>query len=431
MPAIDRGTFERFTRSIDPIFVEEALAESVKATVRRRRLPSDRVLWLVLGMALFRNEAIEQVVRTLELALPGRKGVTRGAIAQARERLGSEPMRWLFTRTSQEWSAQSADRHRWRGLALYGVDGTTVRVPDSPSNRAEFGGQSAGERRGESGYPLVRLVTLMVLRSHLLAGARLGPYGTSELEYAKELWPLVPDNSLVCVDRGFLSAAVLHPLHATAANRHWLTRARSTTKWRLVKELGPNDLLVELDVSREARRRSPELPETWTVRAIRYERRGFPPQTLLTSMLEPAAFPAKEIVALYHERWEIELGYDEVKTELLEREEAIRSQKPDGVRQELWGVALAYNLIRLEMERTALELKVAPTRISFVAALWTIRNELRVAAYASPGTLPKRLDRLRSQLAEFVLPPRRSGRTFPRAVKRKMSNYSRKRPTTT
>jgi hypothetical protein len=431
MAAADRGTFERFQKSIDPEFIEQALQATGTATVRRRRLPAEMVIWLVLGMALFRDLAIGAVVRSLGLVLPGgkRPAPSDSAIAQARARLGGEPLRWLFGRTAQKWTRESADRHRWRGLALYGVDGSTVRVPDSPENRAHFGGQSAGGKRGQSGYPLVRLATLMVLRSHLLAAVRFGPY-QSELVYARDLWAYVPDHSLAIVDRGFLAAGILIPLADEAPNRHWLTRARKTTAWRPLKRLGSGDQLVEMNVSHEARRQNPALPEKWTVRAIAYRRRGFQPQTLLTSLLDPIAWPADEIVPLYHERWEIELGFDEVKTEMLEREETIRSRTVAGVEQELWGLALACNLVRLEMERTAAEARVPPSRISFIASLRAIRLALLLAPYISPGALPRHLQRLREDLASFVLPPRRSERLYPRAVKIKMSNYQRKRPST-
>jgi len=148
-------------------------------------------------------------------------------------------------------------------------------------------------------------------------------------------------------------------------------------------------------------------------------------------LLDPIAFPADELRELYHERWELELGFDEVKTDLLERQEAIRSKTPSGVMQELWAIGLAYNLVRLEMERVAEEAGVPPSRISFLASLRMIRDEwLWAAASNSPGAIPKNLRRLRDELKRFILPPRRSKRLFPRAVKIKMSNYDRKRPTT-
>jgi hypothetical protein len=323
----------------------------------------------------------------------------------------------------------SARRRAWRGLAVYGVDGTTVRVPDSLENRAAFGGQEAGGGRGASGYPIVRIVTLMALRSHLLLAVRFGPYSISERKHARDLWSSVPDDSLVVVDRNFMYAKDLVPLQANGRNRHWLTRARKNNKWRVVKRLGPGDALAEVLVNREARREDPSLPERWTMRAIRYRRRGFREQTLLTSLLDPVQYPRAEIVALYHERWELELGYDEVKTEMLEREESIRSKTPAGVEQELWGLALAYNLVRLEMERAAQIADVPPARMSFATCLRAIRFQLQILSAISPGKMAKVLDRFHRELAATcVLPPRRSDRFYPRAVKIKMSNYPRKRP---
>lgn len=418
----------KFVASLDPNWIDEALAATGTATIRRRRLPAEQVVWLVIGMCLFRDQSMRELVATLDLALPGPRGVrvAPSSIVQARERLGDEPLRWLFERTGQTWAHASARTHAWRGLALYGADGTTVRVPDSPENRDHFGGQKT-RWDSTSGYPLVRLVTLMALRSHLLAGARFGAYGTAEGVYAAELWPLVPDQSLVIVDRLFLAAKTLLGIERSGAARHWLTRARTTSKWTRIKRLGAGDELVEMTVSSEARRQDPTLPQTWPMRAIRYQRRGFKPQTLLTSLVDAKRYPAAEIIALYHERWEIELGYNEVKRVMLAREESTRSKSPRGVAQELWGLALAYNLVRFEAERVAADAGVPPTRISFVAALTFVENALRSWGTESAGRLPERLIRLREDLGHFILPERRE-RSYPRAVKIKMSNYPRKRP---
>jgi hypothetical protein len=312
---------------------------------------------------------------------------------------------------------------------LYGVDGTTIRLPDSKENREHFGSQR-GRENTLSGYPLARLVTLMALRAHLIAATSFGPYD-DERKYARELWPQVPAGSLLIVDRNFLAANILLPLTLAGTNRHWLTRATTRTKWKALKKLGKGDDLVEVETSREARQANPDLPREWPMRAITYRRPGFRPQTLLTSLLDAKAFPADELRALYHERWEIELGFDEVKTDMLEREETIRSKTPKGMMQELWAIGLAYNLIRLEMDRIAEHAALPPSRISFVASLRFIRDEWMWAATTqAPGTLPRKLLRLREQILHFILPPRRSERTFPRAVKLKMSNYDRKRPTT-
>lgn len=424
-------TFPKLTQYLDPSWVEEALHTTGTATLRRRRLPAERVIWLVLGMAVLRDWPITEVARQLELALPGSDGsrtVAPSALAQARARLGPEPMEWLFLRTSGEWADASADRHRWRKLALYGVDGTTLRVADSDENRWHFGSQSAGRKRGTSGYPLVRVVVLMTLRSHLLAAAAFGPYGIDERQYARSLWDSVPEQSLVLLDRHYLQADVLVPLMSTGT-RHWLMRTKSTTKYRRLKRLSAGDDLVEFTVSEKARRKDPSLPRTFLARAIKYQRKGFKPQTLITSLIDAARYPAAELRGLYHERWEIELGFGEIKTDMLERLETIRSKSPTAVAQELWGLLLTYNLVRLEMERIAGELDVEPTQISFVAALrHFVEQWLWASQTATPGAIPQRLATMRDRLRRFVLPPRRPERSYPRAVKVKMSNYDRKRP---
>jgi IS4 transposase len=381
------GTFDRIQANIDPDWIEEALEATGTATLRRRRLPAEQVIWLVLGMALYRNRPIDEIVAKLDLALPGRRGPTPApsAVAQARRRLGEEPMRWLFERCSEKWAHESARRFAWRGLALYGVDGTTARVPDSLENRHYFGGQLGPH--GDSAYPVVRIVTLMTLRTHLLAAARFGPYARSETIYARSFWPQVPDQALVIADCNFFDAKVLIPLNSHGVSRHWLVPAKANFRWRVIRQLGSGDDLVEMNVSTNAQVATPTLPNRWEMRAIRYERRGFRPRVLLTSLTDSDRYPAAEIASLYHERWEMELGYDEVKTEMLERQEAIRSRSPAGVGQELWGVALAYSLVRLEMVRIAEEAKVAPTQISFVMALRLIRDEWLWCAVAKPGAI--------------------------------------------
>lgn len=418
----------KFVASLDPDWIDEALAVTGTATIRRRRLPAEQVVWLVIGMCIFRDLSMRELVATMDLALPGSRGirVAPSSIVQARERLGDEPLRWLFERTATAWGHASARAHAWRGLAIYGADGTTLRVPDSAENRAHFGGQDT-RWNSTSGYPLVRLVTVMALRSHILVGARFGAYASSEGALAHELWPLLPDHSLAIVDRGFFSARILVGIERGGIGRHWLTRAKSSLAYTRIERFAVGDELIEVNVSSEARKKDPSMPKTWRMRAIRYQRRGFQPQFLLTSLLDPTRYPAAEIIALYHERWEIELGYNEVKRVMLAREETTRSKSPRGVAQELWGLGIAYNLVRYEAERVAADAGVPPIRVSFVAALNFIEAALRTWGTDNTGRLPERLIRLREDLTHFVLPERRA-RSYPRAVKIKMSNYARKRP---
>lgn len=431
LPAIPQPEdLSRFAKEIDPEWIDLALEATGTATIRKRRLPATQVVWLVIGMALFRNEAITQIAASLDLALPNSSGhptAARSAISNARGRLGEEPLAWLFNRCASEWAQASADRQPWHGLSLYGVDGTTLRVPDTDANSSHFGYASGGDR-GLSGYPLVRVVGLMALRSHVLLSVAFGPYGQGEYTYATELWDSVPDNSLTLVDKNFLSAGVLVSLGAGGQNRHWLLPAKSNTKWRRLKTLGQDDELVEMTVSKEARRKDRSLPETWTARTVRYQRKGFRPRVLLTSLLDPERYPATELVTLYHERWEIELGYREIKTDMLDAtKQPLRSKTPERVHQELWGIFIAYNLIRREMEHVADEAEVAPTRISFTMVYQYICLALINCSFASPGAIPKRLRDLRAYVKRFVLPPRRPERAYPRAVKVKMSKFKKKR----
>lgn len=416
--------FEQLKRHLDPAWIEEALQLAGTATIRRRRLPAEQVIWLVIGMALYRNIPIERVVDDLGLALPDEKQtlVAKSGITQARQRLKEEPLEYLFATTAAEWATRSASGDRWHGLSLYGMDGTTMRVADSPENRAAFDGQNT--HRGPSGYPQVRVVALMALRSHLLSAFRFADYGTGETTLAREIFHEIPERSLTIVDRNFLVAKDLM-WWESSGDRHWLTRAKKNTNYAVVEKLGRNDQLVVIEVHQDG------LPRQWLMRAIDYKREGHAPSTLLTSLLDAKEYPAKELVALYHERWECELAYDELKTHMLDRQETIRSRTVEGVHQELWGIAIAYNLVRLEMERAAKELGVSPTRISFVAALHIYREEMRwivaAARRMTTGTIPNQLSRMRQQMKRLVLPERRE-RSYPRAVKVKMSNYGRKRP---
>jgi hypothetical protein len=429
-------SFANLLQHFEPTWVEEGLLSTGTASMRRRRIPAEQAVWLVLGMALMRDQPITQVARQLEIALPapdGTRTVASSALTQARARLGAAPMEWLFLRSAEEWGHRSAGADRWRGLGLYGVDGTTLRVADSSENRSHFGGPSSGRPQVDpdkavSGYPLLRLVVVSALRSHLLVGAAFGPYATDERAYAASLWDTVPDHALVLVDRHYLQANVLCSLTTRGTERHWLTRAKSNTQYRTIRHLGPGDELVELQVSSQARRKDPSLPTHFDARVIRYQRKGYESQLLVTSLVDEKRFPAAEIRALYHERWEIELGFGEIKTDMLDRLETIRSKSPVAIAQEMWGLLITYNLIRLEMQRTAAELGVHPGRISFVATLRECVLQWSFAATRSPGAIPGQLATMTDRLRHFVLPPRRSERVFPRAVKLKMSNYARKAP---
>lgn len=422
--------YGEFQRSLTREWVEDALAATGTATIRRRRLPAEQTVWLLIGMAMMRNESVERVAARFNIALPDKAGgqAARSGLIQARQRLGADPMEYLFSRTAEVWGHRSADQHRWRRLALYAMDGTTMRVADSPESWAEFGGSRGNGTRAGSAYPTVRAVALMAVRAHLLVAFRFSAYDVGEVTLARELWPELPPNSLILVDRAYLIGADLSRLASDGTNRHWMTRAKSTTTLRTVERYSKNDALVEITFAESTRQRNKDLPKQWLARALTYQRKGFRRATLLTSLVDPVKYPRDEVVELYHERWEIELGYDELKTHMLAREEALRSRTPAAVRQELWGIALAYNLVRLEMERVATAAGIAPTRISFVNSLSMICHSWMVWSMPplAPGRIPSWTEDLARQLRMLLLPERRPERSYPRVVKIKMSAYDKK-----
>ena len=428
--------FKQFGSELDAEYIEQALTKTGTASIRKRKIPAQLVVWLVIGMALFRDRCVQEVVSHLGLVFthnpecgPSHRKVAPSAIPQARYRLGAEPMKHIFMETGRNWARPAAQQIQWRGLSLYGADGTTLRIPDTEGNRKEFGAPSS--RRGQAGYPQVRLVVLMALRSHLIATAAFGPYRgkkTGELSLARELWQDLPDNCLCILDKLFLSYADLYQVSGQKqGNRHWLVPAKSNLKWKTVRRLGKNDELIQVVFSAKARSENSDLPESMIVRAIRYQIKGFRPRTLLTTLLDPQKYPADEITALYHERWELELGYDEIKTHMLEREEALRSQKPEGVKQEIWGILLAYNLVRRKMLDVAQTFDLEPNRISFRHSLQLIRVFCLVEAWIAPPTkLARRLEELGEMVScLLVLPERRPKRSYERSVKIKMSKYKR------
>ena len=427
--AIDLGPADglaRFAGGLDPEWIDEALAATGHATCRRRKLPASEVIWLVLGMAMCADRSIRDVVEHLDLVVPGVRSLAPSAIPQARYRLGPEPVEWLFHRTARAWT--DPDSGAWRGLSLYGVDGSSLRVQDSDENYERYGKPGGRNGSEDAGYPQVRIVCLLNLGSRLIEGASFGPHRRGEHELAEELWQHVPNDTLTILDRGFVNYAVFADLLSGAVNRHFMVRMRQAFKFEPIALLPDGSLLAEIPCDRHLKRARADLPPKIRGRIIGYKHPDGEASRVFTTLVDHEKFPASELVALYHERWEIEIAYDELKTHLLDRKECLRSKKPEGVAQELWGALLLYNLVRNEMIKVADERGLSPKRISFKSSLLLMRNFWEVAAWRSrPGNVPRYLAEFRSTLDVLILPARRSDRRYPRHVKIKMSNYARNR----
>lgn len=410
-------------------WVESALVACDKASIRHRRLPAEQVVWLVIALALYRHKSVKEIVDTLDLAMPelADRCITSSATTQARQRVGAEPLRWLFQRSALQWIEQDQEQFLFHGMNLLAVDGVTFRLADSAANRDHFGAQNYANNKVAS-YPQTRGVTLMMVATQLIRDARFGPYKTSEVCYAHELLASVPDNSLTIFDRGFLSALVLCGLVSAGHNRHFLIPAKSNTKWKLI-EGSEIDGLVEMTVSSEARRKEPTLPKTWRARAIRTVDENGKIGYLLTSLTDKKKFLAADLIACYSRRWRIETSYRELKHSMMGSALTMRSMTVDGTEQEIWGSMIAYNLIRIEITKAALEANCEPTEISFTLALMTIQNELMMIGPATAqGNLPAILKRLRKRLV-LDLKVQRPGRKFARVVKAVAQRYPEKRLT--
>lgn len=404
-------------------WIEESLARTGTSSIRRRRLPAEQVVWLVIALALYRGSSMSEVLESLDLALPNGNGsaVTRADISQARQRLGAEPLAVLFKRTAQAWCALDSTSYAWKGLSLWAMDGTTFRTPDSPENRAFFGAQGYASGKAAS-YPQVRGVSLTALPTRLVADMAFGEYDTNEMRYAEELVPRIPDHSLTVFDKGFFSAAILLGLTLRGEQRHFLIPSKAHTKWEVLSGT-PDDAIVRMNVSPQARTKHPELPETWEARAIRTILPDGRERILLTSLMDGRRFKASDIAACYLRRWEVETSYRELKQTMLGGPMTLRSQDREGITQEIWGALIAYNLVRLEMARAALEANVQPTELSFIRALHYIQHQLLFAAMTKAvGNIPGMLHRLREQLKDALREERR-GRQCPRLVKSRPSRY--------
>lgn len=410
-------------------WVEAALEASDKASIRQRRLPAQQVVWLVIALALYRHKSVKEIVDSLDLALPeiADRCITSSATTQARQRVGAEPLRWLFESSAQQWVSQDQDRFLFHGLNLLAMDGTTLRLADSTANRDHFGAQGYANAKVAS-YPQARGVTLMMVDTQIIRDARFGPYSINEITSAHELLASIPDDSLTVIDRGFFSAQLLCNLIDAGRNRHFLIPAKSNTKW---ERLDGNDAdgLVEMAVSDAARKKDATLPKKWQVRAIQVVDDKGKVSYLLTSLTDRKAFKATTLIACYSRRWRIETSYRELKQSMMGTALTLRSMTVDGTQQEIWGALIAYNLVRVEIAKAALEAKCQPTSISFTLALFTIQHELLMTGPATPqGKLPAMLKRMRERLV-LDLKVQRPGRKFDRVVKAVAQRYPEKRLT--
>jgi hypothetical protein len=421
---------EAIAKEIKPEWIHETLRACGKDSRRQRLLPASFVMWFVILLGLFRRISYANLLGKLHgswwtrLHWPDDPPTTT-AVTKARDRLGVEPMKALYECSAREWSASSSGLvcHNRRVFAL---DGSTYKTPDSLENDQAFG--RPGTSRGHTAYPQMRAVTLTDVGTRIRTAERHGPYRKSEISLARALLPEIHVGSLVLLDRSFLAYDFLWDLHHRGCD--FLLRVPDNIKPRLIRRLGPGDALVEVQIPPHYRKDRPDMPRTWILRIISYRPEGSAETIRLFTTLQDPKVHKEKLAKLYHERWEEETVTDELKTHLcgcatVNRAVVFRSQKPERVEQEWYGLLIAHNVVRRTMVAAASTVNSSPRRLSFTASVERLREATYEMMRLRAERLPDRYRLLLRTIARAIVPDR-SGRKNPRCVKIKMSKYSLK-----
>jgi Insertion element 4 transposase N-terminal/Transposase DDE domain len=417
---------------IPPAEAEQVLSDCGCIDSRRCTLSFRVTLWLVVAMGVLTDLPMRAVFKA-SVSLHRLAGTpTRSALCMARQRLGIGPLRRLFYRVARPLARPGTPGCFYDGLRLVAIDGTVLSVPDSQANARAFGRASAGPR-GQAAFPQVRKLSLVECGTHAeLAFAVRGVNAKGgERGMTPALLKHVGAGMLLLLDRGFYSYALWGQAAATGAGL--LARLSSRLKLPPRAVLADGSYLSEVypDASaRDAGRGG------ITVRVIRYTHddprrvgRG-QEHRLLTTLLDAQRYPAAELACLYHERWEIELTYDEQKTHhapaVPGKEAQLRSESPAGVIQELYALSLGHYLTRAFMAQAASGAGLDPDRLSFVGCMRVLRNRMPEYPAVARRDRPRWYAALLAELAGERNPPRRN-RVNPRVVKVKMSKFKKKR----
>ncbi len=376
------------TRCIPLARVRDVLKETGRESQRQRDLPAHVMVYLVIALGLYREYAVEEVLRRLIEGLKHLVGVHvrvetagKSGIAQARKRLGALPLKRLYELIVQPVATAETKGAFFRGWRVVAVDGTTMEVPDSEANREEFGLPYA--ERGESAYPRVRITGLVETGTHVHFAAQVGPYSTGEVTMAREIVKRLKPGMLCLADRYFYGFALWEQARAQGAELVW--RVRSNIRLPCDKVLKDGSFLSRIYPPREKGR---PRGEGVVVRVLEYwitnDEGKQKLYRLITTILDPDQAPAVELIQLYLERWEFETALDEWKTHLRGARTVLRSQTPELIRQECYGLLLAHFALRGMMHEAALRGGRDPDRLSFIHAVRVVHRSMPRFAALSP-----------------------------------------------
>lgn len=398
--------------------VDDALQRSGAVQHRIRLLPARVVVYLLLAACLFADQGYLQVWHRLTAGLRALTPITPSASAlrQARQRLGVAPMRALFDLLRGPAVTTATTAVTWRGLLVCAVDGTTISVADSPANLTGLTKQRCNH--GTGGYPTIRLLTLVACGTRHIIDAVFGPAGTGETGYAPRLARSLRPGMLVLADRNFAAAAVLQDFAATGADL--LVRCKSGRRLPMRGRYDDGSHLSQLG-SLTIRVIDAEI----TIIAGGVRRTGH--YRLVTTLLDHHRYPAGQLITLYHQRWEIETAYLEIKSTILDGR-VLRSRTPTGIEQEIYALLITYQILRTAMvDATDSIPGIDPDRASFTIALNTARDLVVQAASIIADTVIDLVGAIGRQVLTHLMPDRRL-RTKARIVKRAISKYNARGP---
>lgn len=408
---------------VEPERLEYILARTRRGPRRQRRLPADQVVWLVIAMSLFAGDSIPLCWRRLH-ASADRPEPDESAFSQARRRLGVAPLRELFREVARPLAREGTPGAFYRNWRLMGIDGTTFDMPDTPDNERVFG--RGHNQYAASAFPQVRVLALCELGTHAITDLAFRPLHSGEQAMVPHLLRSLEPGMLLLWDRNFFGYQLVESVLDRGS--HLLARVKTR---QLVFERGETfsdgsyrSKIYPSSKDRQAGRHAR------VVRIIEYTHRDpnrpgcGQKNRLLTDLLDPKELPAIDAILLYHERWEQELAFDEIKTHLNGRAPHLRSKTPRGVVQELYGLFLAHRILRQIIVEAAEKRRLDPDRISFT-------NTLRVLQCHLPETPNRPVEdwyqRLLREVGRQQLRPRRN-RWYPRVIKRKIEKWNKKRP---
>ena len=369
--------------------VHEILQATNRASIRERDLPAQVVVYYVIALALYMRSSYREVLRCLLegvqwLLDPSVKVIVAGksGISQARSRVGAEPLKRLYEAVVAP-IAQPETKGAWyRQWRVVSLDGSTLDVAETAENEEAFG--RPGASRGASAFPKIRFVALLENGTHVLWAACMDRYSVDELKLAEAVIPALRKGMLCLADRFFPSHKLWLAAASTGADLLW--RTRSNAILHPDQHLPDGSYLSRIYPSTADRRRD---QNAIVVRVIDYHLDNLPGAEpvyrLITTVLDHTQAPAEELAALYHQRWEIETAFDELKTHLRGAQIVLRSKTPELVKQEFYGLLMAHFAVRGLMHEAALEADEDPDRLSFVHSVRVVQRRMARSAAIPPS----------------------------------------------